>query len=272
MKQSKQILGKPIITIKSGKEMGMVKNFVINPDMRSIEFLVVQGEQWDFGIKAIPFKLVEGLGDYAVTIESERSIIDLADIPIANELLTKNIQIKNTRVITKKGDMLGQINEYAFCKESGKVLGCYINRADGETLVLPEKVVITFGKEITVVADDGENHLMKEEAFYKSLFPTEELDTELESETDVEKEIAELEIAASVEKEMDDLDNAADVEEEIDGFDLDDLVGETLRSNFYDLNGTLLAAEGTLITEELVSIVKTLGNNKVLELALKVEE
>ncbi|MGC5328050.1 hypothetical protein [Brevibacillus sp. SYSU BS000544] len=261
MKQSKEILGKPIITIMSGLEMGIVKNFVINPDLRSIEFLVVQGEQWDFGIKAIPFKLVEGLGDYSVTIESERSIIDITDIPIANELLPKNIQIKNTRIITKKGNMLGQINEYVFCEESGKILGCYIDRADGEKMVLPEKEIITFGKEITIVADGSENHLMKEDEFYQSLFPAKQLEQDAvnESAAVVEKEIAEL--------EMDTV-----VEQEFAGFGLDELVGETIQSDFYDLDGTLLAAEGTIVTEELVRIVKTLGNNKVLELTLKVEE
>ncbi|MFY0543370.1 PRC-barrel domain-containing protein [Brevibacillus sp. H7] len=246
MKQSKEILGKSIISISSGKDIGSVKNFVINPELRSIEFLVVQNEQWEFGIKAIPFKLVEGLGDYAVTIESETCIIDLADIPVANDLLSKNIHIKGTRVITRKGQFLGQISEFMFSQETGKILGCYVERTDGETKILPEEHVVTFGKEITVAAEESDKYLVTEESFRVAQAKQDGTETTRQAET---------EVAAAVEAS-----------------ELDELIGRIISANLYDEQGELLLAEGEEITPEVVDKVKRLGRNKALELALKAVE
>lgn len=247
MKQSKEVLGKPIISISAGKEIGKVKNFVINPEQRSIEFIIVQNDQWDFGIKAIPFKLVEGLGDYAVTIDSENAVIDLADIPIANELLSKNIQIKGTRIISRKGHHLGQIVEYYFDPESGKILGCILDKPEA-SLVLPEAAVITFGKEITVISDEGDQPLVSDEAFRQA---SDGIEPDAAEEAAVT-----LEPAPSV----------------ADALDLEELIGKTLSANFYDPAGELLAAEGAVITAQLVNQAQALGSNKALELALKAAE
>ncbi|SFK07650.1 PRC-barrel domain-containing protein [Brevibacillus centrosporus] len=249
MKQSKEVLGKPIISILAGKEIGKVKNFVINPDMRSIEFMVVQNDQWDFGIKAIPFKLVEGLGDYAVTIESENAVIDLADIPIANELLSKNIQIKGSRIISRKGQHFGQITEYYFDPETGKILGCVLDTPDAIS-VLPETSVITFGKEITVISDEGENPLVSDEAFLSGKADEEPVEH-------VDVPVSSPEPAAPSSS---------------DGLDLEELIGKTLSANLYDPSGELFAGEGTVITAEIVNQAKAMGSNKALELALKVAE
>jgi uncharacterized protein YrrD len=253
MKQSKEILGKSIISIINGKDIGHVKNVVINPELRSIEFLVVQNEEWNFGIKAVPFKLVEGLGDYAVTIESETCVIDLADIPIANDLLSKNIQIKGTRVITRKGQFIGQVSEFTFSQETGKILGCLIERTDGEKLVLPEEYVVTFGKDITIATEDADNHFLTEEAFRKV---HEKQET---TEPSVTRQ-AETEVATAAEV----------TETEAD--ELLELIGRTLTANLYDEQGALLLAEGETITREVVDRVRTLGRNKALELALKAVE
>ncbi|WP_429845054.1 PRC-barrel domain-containing protein [Brevibacillus sp. FIR094] len=247
MKLSKEILGKPIISIFAGKEIGKVKNFVINPEQRSIEFIIVQNDQWDFGIKAIPFKLVEGLGDYAVTIDSENAVIDLADIPIANELLGKNIQIKGTRIISRKGHHLGQITEYYFNPETGKILGCLLDTPDSPS-VLPEDVVITFGKDITVISDEGDQPLVSDEVFRNKKNETK---------------------PSSAEEPTFTQDTVSTAVNELD---LEELIGKTLSANLYDLAGQILAAEGSVITSEIVNQTKSMGSNKALELALKVVE
>ncbi|QRG69475.1 PRC-barrel domain-containing protein [Brevibacillus choshinensis] len=247
MKQTKEVLGKPIISILAGKEIGKVKSFVINPEQRSIEFIVVQNDQWDFGIKAVPFKLVEGLGDYAVTIDSENAVIDLADIPIANELLSKNIQIKGTRIISRKGHHLGQIAEYYFDPATGKILGCMLDQPD-TPFVLPEASVITFGKEITVISDEGEQPLVSDEFFRQAMSGIEPASVG----------------EAAVTQEP--------VSSAVDDLDLEELIGKTLSASLYDPAGELLAAEGSEITAQLVNQAKAMGSNKALELALKAAE
>ncbi|WP_171253192.1 PRC-barrel domain-containing protein, partial [Acinetobacter baumannii] len=51
MKQSKQLIGMPIISIKDGKEIGKVKSLLINPDVGAVDFFIVHNDQWTLGIK-----------------------------------------------------------------------------------------------------------------------------------------------------------------------------------------------------------------------------
>jgi uncharacterized protein YrrD len=259
MKQSKEVLGMPIISIMDGKEIGKVKNIVINPEQRGIDFLVVQNDQWEFGIKAIPFKLVEGLGDYAVTIETENAVIDLADIPIANELLSKNIQIKGARVITRKGHYLGQATEYYFNKTTGKIVGCFVELPSGEANIIPEKAILTFGKDILVVVEEADKQLYSEIEFRKTM------DSSDTKDHDMQEELFE-QLLPQASAALEDPNPA------VDFLQLTHVVGKTLSSDLYDLQGELLLEEGETITEEIVEKVKKMGRNKVMELTLKLED
>lgn len=93
MKKSTEITGLPIISIQEGQEIGTVKTLVINPEKGSIDFLTIEHEDWQVSVKAIPFKKIIGIGEYAVTVESDRAVIDLNEIPIANQLVNKKIRI-----------------------------------------------------------------------------------------------------------------------------------------------------------------------------------
>ena len=72
MKRSQELIGMPIISIMDGKEIGKVKNLLVNPASGVVDFLTVHNERWTLGIKVLPFAHVGGLGDYAVMTENEQ--------------------------------------------------------------------------------------------------------------------------------------------------------------------------------------------------------
>ncbi|WCN37274.1 PRC-barrel domain-containing protein [Aneurinibacillus uraniidurans] len=234
MKQSQEILGMPIFSIMDGQEIGSVKNIVINPERAGVEFLIVQNDHWEFGIKAIPYRRVEGIGDYAVTVENDSAVIDLAEIPIANDLLSKNIQIRGTRIITKKGRFLGQVTEYYIEEETGKIIGCVVEDPTGEAKVMPQEFVVTFGRDIMVVIEDGVKQMMSLDEFVQ-LPEAEEVVVE-------------------------------EMEEEVDTAPL---IGRTLAEDLYDEEGNLLGAQGETVTESLAERARQIGRSKVVELTLK---
>ena len=224
----------PIFSITDGQEIGNVKNIVINPERAGVEFLIVQNDHWEFGIKAIPYRRVEGIGDYAVTVENDLAVIDLAEIPIANDLLAKNIQIRGTRIITKKGRFLGQVTEYYIEEETGRIIGCVVEDSAGQVNVLPQEFVVTFGRDIMVVTEDGSQKLVSLDDFGKQPEP--------------EEVVAEIQ-----EEEM----------------DMSLIIGRTLTDDVYDEQGNLLGAEGEVVTEELAAQVQKIGRSKVVEVTLK---
>ncbi|MDO4720191.1 MAG: PRC-barrel domain-containing protein [Peptostreptococcaceae bacterium] len=77
MKKNADILSLPIISIREGKEIGIVKDLVVETKMNLVSYVVFAKEEEDFMQEyAIPFDAVEGIGDYAMMIGSEDSVID----------------------------------------------------------------------------------------------------------------------------------------------------------------------------------------------------
>src|SRR5690554_3473991 len=111
MKKTQEIIGLPIISISDGMEVGKVKSIIINADEGAIDYIVVEGGIQILGARVIATDKSLGIGEYAVTIENENAVNDISKIPSAIDLLQKNIQVKGTKVLTKKGRLIGEIGD-----------------------------------------------------------------------------------------------------------------------------------------------------------------
>jgi uncharacterized protein YrrD len=160
MKKSVEIINLPIISIVDGNEIGSVKSLVINPEKGAVDFLTIDQEEWQESVKAIPFKKVVGIGEYALMIENENAIIDLSEIPIANQLVDKKITINDSRVITRKGQLIGDVTEYVIDDETGKIIEMFIKMKESQISISADQV-ITYGKNIIINEEAAENDVLK---------------------------------------------------------------------------------------------------------------
>jgi uncharacterized protein YrrD len=159
MKKTQEILGLPIISISDGLEVGKVKSIIINADKGSIEYIVVDNGIQILSARVIPTDSILGVGEYAVTIENDSSINDISKIPAAIDLLQKNIQVKGTKVLTKKGRLIGEIGDfYVDENECCKITGLeYIADITQKRIrLIPRESVLTFGKNLIVVIEEVE--------------------------------------------------------------------------------------------------------------------
>ncbi|GGD03469.1 PRC-barrel domain-containing protein [Pontibacillus salipaludis] len=154
MKRSHEITELPIISIVDGKEVGRVKSLVINPDEGHVDFLTIEHKEWQVSVKAIPFKKVIGVGEYAVTIESPTAILDLDEIPIANELINKKVKIIGSKVMTRKGQLIGEVTEYYVNDDTGKVIAASVQMGN-EEVVLDSTSVVTYSEHMTIVSEEA---------------------------------------------------------------------------------------------------------------------
>lgn len=163
MKKSQEIIGLPIISISDGMEVGKVKSIIINADKGAIDYIVVDSGIQILSARVIPTDNVLGIGEYALTIENDGAINDISKIPAAIDLLQKNIQVRGTKVLTKKGRLIGEIGDI-FIDENDccKIIGLeYIaDITQKRVRIIPRDSVITFGKNLVVVRDDVENFLV----------------------------------------------------------------------------------------------------------------
>lgn len=254
MKASAQIIGLPIISIADGMQIGAVKSFVINPDKGSIDFLTVEQEDVQLSLKAIPFKKIVGIGEFAVTVASSHDVTDLAEIPIANQLVNKQIRIKNTKAITRKGQLLGEVHEFFLNEETGDIIGIALRLESGEA-VLPSAQVLTYGKDILIVSDDASGALLSDASM---------LIQKNEKETEASNIPEQIQAMSETAENVEALESLREKQVAL-------LAGKRVTKDIYDLNGELLFPAGTTLREEDVRKAQEAGPSVIVDVSMNIE-
>lgn len=257
MKNSAQIEGLPIISISNGQQEGRVHSLIVNPEKGSVDFLTIEQEEWQESVDAIPFKKVVGVGEYAVTIESAHAIMDLNEIPIASELVNKQIGIIGANVITRKGELIGKVTEFLVDDDNGGEIKGLLADVKNEEVLIDAELVMTYGKDIIVVKEEASASL-------KEAAPKEEAFTQ---ETVVEAEELIEEISASSLKDMEEAERLQALKEK----QVELLLNKKVVNDIYTNEGQLLLAKGTVLSLEDIENAQLAGPSVVIELSMNVE-
>ncbi|MGF3103898.1 PRC-barrel domain-containing protein [Rossellomorea sp. DUT-2] len=245
MKKSAEMKALPIISISDGSEIGRVKSLVINPEKGSVDFLTIEHEDWQVSVKAIPFKKIVGIGEYAVTVENENAVIDLNEIPIANQLVNKKIKINDTRVMTRKGQMIGSIQEFYVDDETGAIVSLELNAQDN-TFFLGTEHVLTFGKDIIIVNEDAAE-------YFKGSF-----DQLVSPDPVFEEE------PLPLQPHQHGLETIKTKQTQL-------LTGKRVIEDIYNLEGNLLIAKGSSLTEADIKAAQDAGPSVFVDLTMNIK-
>lgn len=251
MKKSLAIIGLPVLSVSEGLQFGYVKNLVINPQTFSVEYLLISSEPWYLGMRALAFTDVVGIGEYAVTTEksANASAVGLED-PVT-KLLDFGVDVKESQVITKRGQMVGRIKDYYIDEETGKIVGYELvpNNSEAVAGLIPAAAVITLGKSMTVVEDNVESALLKElngQPLTARLEPSAQ-DAAPKAPEPVEETKSEaLRLFEARQRQY--------------------LLGRIVSKTIIDDQGNVIVAEGTVVTEEIIDRVTAAG--RYLELTM----
>lgn len=151
MKASKEIKGLRIISIAEGTQIGVVKDLILNPQTGSLDFFIIDQPTDYFGAKVIPFSDIIGLGEFAVTIPNPQVIQDVSQNLGAQELLKQDVTVIGTQVLTNKGSLIGEVQEYLVDEENGKISACIFVTSDGNSKEVTAQDIITLGKELLII-------------------------------------------------------------------------------------------------------------------------
>ncbi|MDU2066388.1 MAG: PRC-barrel domain-containing protein [Sporomusaceae bacterium] len=149
MKKSVEIIGLPVISIDEGRELGVVKDLVINPTAKEVTALLIEDVKWFMGAKTFPFSQISGIGQYAVTIEKGDSVSSILDSPELLELLNIDVKIIGSKILTKTGQIQGKVVDI-IVDEAGKIVTCDVEDMNGNMTTISSAQVVTFGKEVTI--------------------------------------------------------------------------------------------------------------------------
>ncbi len=256
MKKSRQIVNAPVISIQEGRQVGIVRELIVNPERKAVEFLLVEKEEMkkEGEIMAISFRETVGVGEYAVTVESQNAILDLSKMNVAGRLLENRVALIDAKVITRMGRMRGTITEYLVDPENGSIV-CVLLKSQGEgeeEQQIPLEEIITMGQQLVIVEDEPEGQTeIPEQVERESVPAVEEPLKDREEETSKENRKDTVELYEEKQKEY--------------------LVGKEIKEELRDETGNLLAQEGTIVTEALFEQVRELGRQKIIELTMLTE-
>jgi uncharacterized protein YrrD len=168
MKLSRELSNLPIVSIAEGEEVGIVKDFIIDPMQKAIVAIIIEDLLWYEGAKIIEFTLIHSIGDFAITIENVSDVVSLTSKPELADLIKKRIDMKDVKIITRGGRFVGNVVEYSLDDRTGDILGLELssdsNVASPDKNIIPASVVVTIGQKVIIVNDDVEGYLCSSHA------------------------------------------------------------------------------------------------------------
>jgi uncharacterized protein YrrD len=150
--------GLPVISVAEGKQVGKVDDLIIDPERKAVSWLrlhsggmgMLGGERlW------VPVEAVHGMGEDAVTINTEADAHTPADAPEALALVKAKRGIIGNKVITENGEHLGVVRDYEFNPDTFALTSLSVPpgmNVVGEILTIAGDKVLTIGEDVIVVA------------------------------------------------------------------------------------------------------------------------
>ena len=158
MKNSSQVIGLPLISIKEGLECGIIQDIVIDPKKKIIQSLIIHGSKNEYDFSELKLGDVIGIGkDYVITqsVENANSI----------ESVGSGASLLKIKCIASSGDVLGCIKEFMFEEKTGDIHSLQIDtglEVSGENILSFSNNLLFVNQEDNNVDSDKEENDMKE--------------------------------------------------------------------------------------------------------------
>ena len=153
------VKGLPVITMAEGRQVGKIDDLVIDPERKAVGWLrlhsggMIGGER-----RWVPTSAVHGVGEHAITINTEADVLTPADAPEALALVKAKRTVIGSKVLTESGERVGEVGDYEFDPDTFAVTSLSIPptmNTVGEILTIAGDKVLTIGEDMIVVAADG---------------------------------------------------------------------------------------------------------------------
>ncbi|MEC0232586.1 PRC-barrel domain-containing protein [Paenibacillus alba] len=124
MRKAHDLIGLPVITVDSGKQIGQVKDLLIGPEW-NIRGIVLEVKVWFSALRYIPWEGIVAAGEDAITIPNEMVIREFEHVEECHALLDGSRKIKGLPIITVGGHKLGVVEDVYLNQDWGKQIVGY---------------------------------------------------------------------------------------------------------------------------------------------------
>lgn len=152
MKKAHDIIGLPLISVGEAKELGQIREILIDPSEARVKYLMIMDDKWYFGAKIVPFNRILSIGQDAITVGNAEDVQMLPEVQDAIELVEKDIKIVGSRVFTEKGENMGMVLEYYINSDDGQIIRYELEGVNGP-IIMEKPEIISFGAKTLVVKE-----------------------------------------------------------------------------------------------------------------------
>ncbi len=167
MRKGKDIVGKSVIAYDSGERVETIVDLIFDQyDNRLLGFLIDEGG-WFSNAKILPLELVKAIGVDAVIIPAEDVIAFSSEYAAIHQILEKDNVLNGTRIMTTDGQDLGILVDFYFDEYTGVVEGyeasggLFADTYSGRSFV-PAPQTLKIGEDVAFVPAETAS-LMKEQ-------------------------------------------------------------------------------------------------------------
>jgi uncharacterized protein YrrD len=163
LRKAKDVIGLPVITVDTGKQVGTVKELKIGPDWK-LKAVVLETRSWFAPGRSVAAENIVGLGEDAVTIPGEETVRPQDGDPEARPLADGAGKLFGLPVMTAGGERIGLIEDVYFQPEVGIPLigfelseGFLSDLQEGrKTFPIPEDAIL--GEDAVVIPSSCPQH------------------------------------------------------------------------------------------------------------------
>ncbi|TXK79322.1 PRC-barrel domain-containing protein [Paenibacillus sp. N3.4] len=124
MRKAHDLIGLPVLTVDSGKQIGQVKDLMIDPEW-NICGIVLEVKHWFSTLRYISWEEILAAGEDAVTIPNNNVIHEFEHVEHCHALLEGSRKLKGLPVITVGGHKLGMVDDVYLDQNWGKQIVGY---------------------------------------------------------------------------------------------------------------------------------------------------
>jgi len=152
-----EIIGRGVIVRQETVLIGHIQEIVINPEDGRLAGLIIKEGFGKGKLKAVAEKDMLGLNEKFVLISSYSALGDLDEIVRIKNILDLGIKIKNCKVQTISGIVLGKTVDYSVDFKLGKLSRLYVNPKNWRKItkqhIIDSKCIIRIEKDKIIVDD-----------------------------------------------------------------------------------------------------------------------
>lgn len=261
MKQTKQVLGLPVMGMKEGLTQGIAVDFMVDPEAKRVRYIILKNEI-GYGFRALAVEDVAGIGtDYIMTstIDNAKKLFDCPELLHEMESALYGSDLLGAKVLSVVGNVMPNVKEFTYDEKTGNIESLIL--ANGKDYLA--SVIATLARDVVfldIMEEPDPDFYFEPEVTIDE--PKVEEPARIVPEPVVAPVAPVAPVVAPEPEKKPELSAYAQAQRDF-------LLGHTVILDIVDRNGKVVIAQGTVVTDDVIEYAERMDVSA--DLALNVD-